>query len=241
MFCDEMSNRQKEKVYKFNLQRRENLIKYLDTLDTTIDKVRFVVDYFTNRLPKEVVSKIDKVDESVVLDFEYDYSFINGKDTKYPRRQICRAYPDGFGITLGSIGQDYEIDDITKPEVYPTLFALKMGTCIMFANEIQRIMYLLGVESRIVVSNNQDMYDCYDGHDIEFNKISVDEIRKFTHYFNVVKIDGKEYKVDVAGYLTANDYNLNHFKDGQIIDLSQFYFSEDLYNNPFENIGNIKE
>jgi hypothetical protein len=51
----------------------------------------------------------------------------------------------------------------------------------------------------------------------------------------VIEVDGKKYKIDIAGFLTAEDFNKNHpeFEVG----LEHFYFSEDLKKNPFAEIA----
>ena len=51
------------------------------------------------------------------------------------------------------------------------------------------------------------------------------------HYYNVFTIDGKKFKLDIAGLLMAEDFNIRH--PDIKINLEDFYFSENIDNNPF--------
>lgn len=225
-----------QKIYVFNNLRRTKFINKALRLDSDIEKAKFVVDYFTNNLPKDVVADIDSVYEKDVVDFSYDYSFVRGNDTPFPRLQERIRYPQGFGTTMTCADVDVEVEG--KPKIYPTVYALKQGTCVIFANEIMRIMSNLGIKCEII--ETPECVDCYDrfgGTDVEFNKIDTNDIKKIRHYYNIIEIDNKKYKVDIAGYLTAQDFNkFKPEKYKENIDINRFCMTEDLYSNPFEEI-----
>lgn len=225
-----------QKIYTFNNLRRARFINRAKKMPSDREKAQFVVDYFTNNLPKDVVADIDDVGVNLVEDFSYDYSFVRGNETPFYRKQESSRYPGGFGITLTCADRDVEVEG--NPKIYPTIYSLKKGTCIIFANEIKRVMANLGIKCEIV--ETPDCVDCYDrfeGTDVEYNKISVNDIKKIRHYYNIIEIDGVKYKIDISGYLTAQDFNkYKPEKYKETIDTNRFCMTEDLYGNPFEEI-----
>lgn len=226
----------RNKINTYNNYIRERFLNRAMQMPSDREKVQFVVDYFTNNLPKDIIASIDDVSENRVVDFAYDYSFVKGNETPFPRKQERIRYPMGFGVTLTSGDVDLEV--VGRPRIYPTLYSLKMGTCIMFANEIQRIMAKLGIKSKMIETPiGVDCYDRFTGTDVEFNKIDTNDIKKIKHFYNIVEIDGKKYKIDIAGFLTAKDFNKHKpSKYKENIDITRFCMTEDLNGNPFEEI-----
>ena len=101
----------------------------------------------------------------------------------------------------------------------------------MFASEIQRFVKEFGLDGKIV-EGFYDCYDYFDGKNQENLKIKTDRIIKMDHAFNSINIDGVDVKVDVAGILTAEDYNTNHPEQPKI-NPDDFYFSANFSKNPF--------
>lgn len=225
-----------KKIQTYNEIIRTRLLNRANNFSTEEERAQFVVDYFTNNLSRDVIADIDDVPEKRAVDFSYDYSFLEGNETPFPRRQERIYYPGGSGITLTPADRDFNVDG--APRIYPTVFALKKGTCIIFANELKRLMANLGIKCEIVEPPiGVDCYDKFDGTDVEFNPIHTNDIKKMHHYYNVIEIDGKKYKIDIAGYLTAQDFNkYKPEKYKETIDVSRFCMTEDLDSNPFEEI-----
>ena len=107
----------------------------------------------------------------------------------------------------------------------------------MFASELQRFAYDLGLDGKIIETFD-DCYDNFDGLTMENKKIKTDRLIKMQHYYNVFSIGDEKFKIDIAGALTAEDFNKNHPE--QKINLEDFYFSENINNNPFAKVS-IKE
>ena len=224
----------KLKIRDLNDSRREILINKALELGSEYEKAKFIVDYFTNNLPKNIVSQIDGVDENKVVDFKYDYSYIKGDETPFARKQQPVNSPVGEGITFSTGLHDIDIPG--HPMIYPSVIGLKLGTCKIFSHEIARIMHSVGIKCEIVETKKPvSCYDLFEGTDEHDNHISVNTIKPMYHIYNVITIDGKQYKVDVAGYLTSQDYNHYH-PDGIKfpIDTSRFCMTEDIASNPFE-------
>ena len=221
------------KIRDLNDARRDNLINKALELDGEMARAKFIVDYFTSQLPKNIIAEIDGVNEKDVVPFQYDYSWIKGSETPYARKQIKVKSPVGEGSTF-SIGL-LDIDVPGRPMIYPSIIGLKLGTCKSFSHEMARLMHSVGVECKIVETEHpEDCYDLFEGADVEGNHISVNTIKPIYHFYNVLTINGKEYKVDISGYLTAQDYNKNH-PDGikDPIDITQFIMNENLECKPF--------
>lgn len=230
-----LSDWEKTKIYEYNNMRRDRLIAKVEEQQSSIERIKFIVDYFTNNLNKETVAEIDNVQPNEVVDFKYDYSYVKGNETPFDRRSPFVSYPLGRGVTISCVDRDVEVPG--KPKIFPTIFALKMGTCIMFANEIKRLMSKIDIPCEIIITPTPvDCYDYFDGTDVEGNKINVNTIKPIIHAYNIITVDGKQFKIDIAGYLTAKDYNKNH-PEGQVepINCNQFCLIENIANNPFED------
>ncbi len=102
----------------------------------------------------------------------------------------------------------------------------------MFANEIKRFAHEFGIECEIV-KTLETCYDNFNGITTAQKPPRTNRLINMHHYYNIVTIDGKKYKIDVAGYLTAQDFNKNYPE--AIIDCQDFFFSENLNKKPFEN------
>ena len=217
-------------VYQFNNARRERLLDKANQLSTKFEKIKFVVDYFLNNLPLNEIMEIDEVDPMFLTLFKYDYAFL---DDIIPRKQS----PDYFNITDSSItlnAVDNDIRNGQKAKIYPTIFALKKGTCIMFANEIKRFAMDFDIDCKII-SENSYCYDNFLGHNINGDIVDINELHLMHHYYNIITIDGIEYKIDIAGFLSALDY-LNNNPEIKSFDIDEFYFSQSLERNPFNEI-----
>ena len=221
------------RIKDLNDSRREVLINKALELNSESERAQFIIDYFTSQLPKSVIAEIDGVNEKDVVPFQYDYSWISGNETPFARKQKSVKSPIGEGKTF-SIGL-HDRDVPGNPIIYPSVIGLKLGTCKVFSHEIARLMHSVGVECTIIETENPvDCYDLFEGADEEGNHISVNTIKPIKHIYNVLTINGKQYKVDIAGYLTAIDYNKNN-PNGikNPIDINQFIMNEDLSSQPF--------
>lgn len=218
-------------IYLFNNARREALLAEALKQPSATQQMQFVANYFLNNLPTEQIAKIDNVSPRDILPFKYDYSFLEDYATHMVREKESRRYNGSrFGITL----QQADVDKRGKEKIniYPTTYSLKMGTCIMFAAEIQRFSHDFGLPCEIV-DEMAYCYDKFDGKSTEGEPIKTNRIVKMHHYYNILTIDGKKYKLDIAGALTAQDFNKEH--PTIKIDPSVFYFSEDFSSKPFED------
>lgn len=226
-----MSDNDKKLIYEFNNSQRQKLLTAANTLPSPEKRLEFVVQYFINKLTPEETKKIDGVETTNPEPFLYDYSYLEDFGATTARQKKERRYNKFFtGVTLPMADIDRRGDE--KINVYPTIFALKLGTCIMFAAEIQRFCHDFGIKGKIV-SEPAYCYDHFDGKSTEFEDIKTDRIIKMLHYYNVVEIGTKKYKIDIAGYLMAEDYNTNHPQNP--INPQYFYFST-THENPFDQL-----
>ena len=62
---NEMSFEDMQKIYTFNNLRRARLLNRANKLSTDKEKVQFIVDYFTNNLPTNILAEIDDVEEKL--------------------------------------------------------------------------------------------------------------------------------------------------------------------------------
>ena len=220
-------------VYAFNNARRERLLNKAKAQGSKLEQIRFVVDYFLNNLPVSEILEIDCVDPTYLKLFEYDYSFI---DDSIPRKQTFEFYtPNKMAITLHQADNDKRNGKIAK--IYPTIFALKKGTCKMFANEIKRFAMDFDIDCEII----EEPAYCYDGFcgtNIKNQPVEKNNLCLMHHYYNIIKIDGKEYKIDIANFLSALDYLKNN-PETKPFSIEDFYFSPDLESNPFNEIKNF--
>ena len=181
------------------------------------------------------IAKIDGVSEEEVLPFKYDYSFLEDVKSDLNRLQESRRYDaHRSAVTLKSVDDDRRGSEHIN--VYPTIYSLKMATCKMFASEIQRFAHDFGIESQMVEKFTW-CYDHFDGLSTTRQPIKTDRIINMYHYYNVLTINGKPLKLDIAGVLTSQDFNKDH--SSIAIDPNDFYFSEDLTKNPFEERESI--
>ena len=233
MRIETMSFKEMHDIYVFSCERRQSLLDEAMKLETPAQRMQFVADYFLNRLDISQIAKIDGVEEKDVVPFKYDYSYLEdyGSDD-IRRREVRRWGNHSYGFNLPQA----DVDNRKKEQVgiFPSTYAIKLGTCVMFASELQRFAYDFGISGEIVQTLDY-CYDNYDGTSTENKKICTDRLINMHHYFNVIEVDGKKYKIDIAGFLTAEDFNKNHpeFEVG----LEHFYFSEDLKKNPFAEIA----
>ena len=83
------------KIIDCNERRRSNLLEKANDFESSTEKAQFIVDYFTNKLPKETIAEIDEVPRDSVSNFSYDYSFVKGSESFNARTQKskkwCRA------------------------------------------------------------------------------------------------------------------------------------------------------
>ena len=220
-------------IFNFNNARRASLLAHAKEKPTKFEQLKLIVDYFLNILDVSEIAKIDGVSNDKVIPFIYDYSFIEDYEA-FPRMQYAREYtPGGYAPTI-----NMSITDENNLRIYPSIFTLKMATCQMFASEIARFSKDLGIDCEIV-SKITSCYDHFEGTNEIGERLSTDQIVNMKHYYNVINIDGKKLKIDIAGGLTGVDYNRNH--SGSAVDLSRFYFSENLNLNPFNHIVSFSD
>lgn len=224
-----MTEQEMHEIYLFNNERRSFLLSKALEKPTPFEQMKYVVDYFTNTLPAEEIMSID--DTENVIQFCYDYSYLEDYNATFGRMQFCRAYKqDTFGITLPMAITDIRQRDL---RIYPTIFALKLATCRMFASEIARFAMDFGIECKI----ENEITPCYDnffGMNQALQHTYIDRVIDMNHYYNTIIIDGQKLKIDISGILTGIDFNTNHPECP--IDVSEFYFSQHTTSNPFKNI-----
>lgn len=226
---------EKQLIYKLNNQIREKLSNEAQKQNSPAEQIQFVADYFLNKLPVETIAKIDDVKKSEVRPFIYDYSFLDDFSSALIRTKKPRQYAGNFYTTTQGPADDARFGT-EHIKIYPTIYPLKMGTCVMFASEIQRFCHEFGVNGKIV-DNFSFCYDNYDGKSTTGEVIKTDQICKMHHYYNIITIDGISYKLDIAGALTALDFNQNHPEN--IIFPDSFYFSKDIQNNPYDKLVSL--
>ena len=227
-----MTPAQMSRMYLFNCQRREILLNEAMKKNTPVERLKFVVDYFVDKLDQSAIAQIDGCTEKSVIPYKYDYSFLEDFGTWSVREPEIRKWEYGsYGYSLPQV--DNDIRDEEKIRIYPAVYALKMGTCIMFASEIQRFARDFGLDSCIVQKMDY-CYDKFDGFSIDHKPIQTDRIIKMQHFYNIVSIDGVKYKIDIAGYLTAKDLNNSHPELS--VDPEDFYFSPTTEKNPIAQV-----
>lgn len=229
-----MSEKQMANMYKLNQERRGKLLSLAQKEKTPQKKLEFVAKYFLNALPIETIALIDGVETDKIEPFLYDYSFLEDYSSNHIREKQVRECPIGRGVSLPVADVDVRQTENGKDKIkiYPTIYSLKLGTCIMFASEIQRFAHDFQIPSEIV-KKIDFCYDHFEGKSTDFEPIETDRIIKMEHFYNVFTINGKKYKLDIAGILTAKDFNSRHpntFKTNE----QSLYFSEDLNSSPFE-------
>ncbi len=219
-----------QQVFMFNNARRQVILDFAHQKPTVYEQLKFVVDYFFNNLSIEETAMLDGVSTENVMPFIYDYSYAEDFQT-YARDQLGREYqPGAFCCSLPMAIND---DRNRHLNIFPSLYTAKMGTCIMFAHELARIGLDLGFECEIVESI-EPFYDNFNGLNTNKEPVHTDQITKMRHFYNIITLDGKKYKIDVAGGLSAMQFNVNH--PDMPIDINKFYFSEDLISKPFAGI-----
>ena len=224
----------KQQVYIFNNERRNRLLLEAQKQPGISKKMQYVVDYFLNHLPANEIAKIDNVFPDKIKMFQYDYSFLDDNNEPFPRQQTREYYTPGrSALTLHQA--DVDSRSGKKAKIYPTIFALKKATCQMFANEIERFAMDFGIDSKIMTKITA-CYDYFDGKNINGEKVQQNRIENMLHYYNILTLDGKQVKVDIAGALTAIDCMKNNPSVSQI-NTADFYFSEDIDSNPFESLN----
>lgn len=229
-----MTEKEMASIYKFNQEVRDRLLKQSLKQPTAKQRLEFVAKYFLNALPLEVIAEIDGVGVDKVIPFAYDYSFLEDYGSIHIREKQVRKYPLGKGVSLPvadiDVRNTFGIKD--KIKIYPTIYSLKLGTCIMLASEMQRFAHDFNIQSQIVKKMDY-CYDKFDGKSTEFAQINTDRLIKMEHFFNVFIIDGKKYKLDIAGILTAKDFVSKH-KNLYKTNEKNLYFSQDLDSTLFD-------
>lgn len=225
-----MNYKEIELLYKFNNEIRDRLLLESSFQKTPFDKIKFIVDYFLSNLDKNIILKIDNAIQ--FEPFSYDYSFLEDFSDPYGRQLTIKFLNGIYAHTLHQADIDQR-DNTTK--IYPSIFALKRGTCQMFANEIKRFALDFGLDCKIEKTFSY-CYDCFDGKNRNNKPIHTNRIIKMQHYYNLIKIDDKFLKIDVAAILTALDF-MEKNPDAPLIDISNLYFSDKHNYNPFENMN----
>ena len=226
------SNKELSKIYQFNNKIRENLYDMALKCKTSEEQLRFVVLYMMNSLPETIVASIDETFPNSIIPFKYDYSFLEDHASLDIRERESRPFCNGSGYATSLNQGDCVRFGTDQVRIFPSFYAIKMGTCVMFANEIKRFAHEFGIECEIV-ETLETCYDNFNGRTTDQKPLKTNRLINMHHYYNIVTIDGKKYKIDVAGYLTAQDFNKNYPE--ATIDCQGFFFSEDLNKKPFEN------
>lgn len=223
-------------IYQFNNSQREKLLQEALKFEAPEDQLKFVALYMTNALPIEVVAKIDGVEPKKVMPFMYDYSFLEDVRSEDNRRRASRPFCNYSGFSTSLNQADSMGFGRKQVRIFPAVYAIKMGTCVMFANEIKRFAQEFGLECDIVETLDL-CYDNFKGNTTYHKNVSIDRLVTMHHYYNVVTINGERYKIDISGFLTAQDFNKNHPETA--IKCEDFFFSKYLSYNPFAD-ANIR-
>ena len=190
MVISNMSFQEMQNIYLFNCARRESLLAEALKKETPEMQMKFVADYFLNKLPLETIAQIDCVDEKQVIPFQYDYSYLEDYSSEQIRNRTVRKYGVGrYGTNLPQADVDNRNGD--KIRIYPSMYAVKMGTCIMFASEVQRFSHDFGIPCEIV-NSIEYCYDNFDGKCMGGGHLTTDRLVKMSHFYNVLTIDGKK-------------------------------------------------
>ena len=230
------SNDYLAEIYKFNNNQRQRLLDAALKLNSPEEQLRFIALYMINGLPPEVIASIDNTTVKNIKDFKYDYSFLEDLSTNQNRQREVRPFCDDSGFATSLNQGDCLRCGKTQVRIFPSFYAVKMGTCVMFANEIKRFAHELGLECDIA-ETLECCYDNFDGTTTKGKPLKTDRIIKMHHYYNVITLNGERLKLDIAGLLTAQDFNKNHPE--ATINLEDFFFSKSVSSKPFEE-ANIK-
>lgn len=222
-----LSNYELAEIFQINNTKRDNLLKMALKQPSKFEQIKYIADYFTNLLSLEEIAFIDGTTLESTVPFIYDYSFLEDYKNFARTQQLREFTPGGFAPTIPVA----IIEGHNNTRIYPSIYALKMATCHMFASEIDRFCKELDIKSDIV-NKITPCYDHFDGTNDGGEEIHTDYIVNMDHYYNILDFDGTKLKLDIAGILTAIDYNLTH--PDRNINLERFYFSEDIHSNPFE-------
>jgi len=146
------------------------------------------------------------------------------------KRYMISAWTDDNNA-VETLDENNEVIGLDKEHrVYHFVHALKRGTCISFSAEVSWFASHFGLECERL---NTSAW-CYDG----YKTVPEDQrIKKMSHYYNKVKIDGEWYVVDIAGALMALDYNKNN-ADNQIDPTKFMFIPEEEFKNQFEILAN---
>ncbi|MBQ8451776.1 MAG: hypothetical protein IJ538_03260 [Clostridia bacterium] len=220
-----------QEAIKVSRMRYKNLIKHAKKISNDEEKLAYLIKYFLNELDSEEIKQIDGTSE--FIPFIFDYSFLY--DPRENRQQSFR-FCEGLHIRSSCEAlTDSRLS--SKPKEYATVFAAKMATCEMLANEFQRLMFDAFVENsndydlfnkypidnlcKIICREKENCYDHYEGYFMATDKsVKIDRVIPMLHYYNLVTLNGKKYKVDLAGSLMAMDYAKNNGLKG--VDLTDF-------------------
>lgn len=225
------------KIYAFNNEQRDRLAEAASKFETPEEKLKFVALYFVNGLAPEVIAKIDGTSISSVQEFKYDYSFLEDLSSNINRKREVRNFCNGSGFLTTTLNQgDCVRCGKTQVRIFPSFYAIKMGTCVMFANEIKRFAHEFGIDCDIVESLEY-CYDNFNGKTTANKPLKTDQLVKMHHYYNVVTMNGEKLKLDIAGLLTAQDFNRNHPEAA--VNLEDFFFSKNIKAKPFEEANKI--
>ena len=222
-----MNTYQIQQVYAFNNARRENLLNEAQKQNSLLEKIKYVVDYFINNLDENEILEIDNTKQ--FTPFKYDYSFLDDLSEPFGRQQNIVYYENGyFAKTLPQADNDPRDRNV---KIYPTIFALKLATCKMFANEIKRFALDFGIKCDIIKKSSY-CYDYFNGKNVNYKPVNTNRIVRMVHYYNIIEIDSEKYRIDIPSLLTALDYMENN-PDAPKIDISDFYFSKNLEKDSF--------
>lgn len=178
--------------------------------------------------------RMQHVCKKLLTEYEFNYSELyffneldNGRQHKTKKFNYNGKEYKAYAIDMKSAIFDIDEEKPNETPVFHYVHALKMGVCKSFAHEIEWFAKEFGLKSEIVVCDTIG----YDGWVNPKGEYTSPVLTKQEHFYNVVNLDGVEYKIDIAGALMAKDYG-KRFPNSQVSP-QQFVMVDKNAKNPF--------
>ena len=198
---------------QLNDEKRLELLEQVSNIDGEFDKIAFIVEKFLS-------------------EYKFDYSVLKSPIEFNDRRQYMMPFEYKGRTFFCSTTRPLDTEEKYRLPMTPSLHSLKMGTCFSFSTELEWFAKEFGINNEKI----NEVVTCYDGYQTVKPE---NEIRRMLHYYMIMNLDGKDYKIDVAGALMAMDYKKKYPQVD--ISASDFVFVEPNRENPFDKLLNKEE
>lgn len=154
--------------------------------------------------------KMQYICQKFLTEYEYNYSgltyineFYNGRPHKTKTFVHNGKSYKACAINVYNAIFDDGDKKPNETQVFHYVHALKMGVCKSFAQEIEWFAKEFNLKSEVVKCGTIG----YDGWVNPKGEYTFPVLTEQEHFYNVVTLDGVEYKIDIAGALMAKDYS----------------------------------